>query len=94
MVETWLCPTPLPSSKVQWSCMGCWTRQHESGSGQEAATGSGEAGCGLTLLLQFPGKQLPVLHRGLRVPLVQPIPHMAGVPETWSGGVSWCEECR
>lgn len=30
----------------------------------------------------------------LGVPLVQPIPHMAGVPQTWSGGVSSCEECR
>lgn len=25
MMETWLCPTSLPSSKVQMSCMGCWT---------------------------------------------------------------------
>lgn len=50
MMETCLCLTPLPSSKVQMSCMGCWT-----GVWQEAARGPGEAGCAPVLLLQFPG---------------------------------------
>lgn len=85
VIETWLCPTPLPSSKVQMSCMGCWTGQQESagsGSGQEAATGPAEAGCGPMLLLQFPGKSWPGAWGA------SGSARMAAVPGPCSGGVS------
>lgn len=75
------------SSKVQMSCMGCWIGVWAGGCQRPRRSWM----C-THALAAVSWHWLPVLHWGLGVPLVQAIPHTAGAP--WSGGVSWCEECR